>query len=376
MSSDVVYEANIERQVYLWIASRIRSAAHPTETVDININRISAALQYEGVTNLFLDSVDRSDINQFADEELLKKIRDQSKHINARIMALNFSAREIQSVAEKHGIELIWLKGVALSNWLYSRQGLREFDDIDLLCKDRAAAKALGHALEKIGYRTDLNFIQGEICVYEYSAFSPNGRGVCDIHWQLINNALFAKRLSWTEMFEDSVALPELGQRAYRLSAAHALLHACMHWATNQVSQKENRLCWLYDLYRFCSTLTSDDWNNFLDLAISRRLAGVCYAALHSASSVFSFSIPDQVAIGLETCARKEKIKNQALRTWIGFQYANLVEIDDWKMRKQWICEKFIGNRAYLKNQYGADGASLMISLLRRTRHGIRRIFS
>lgn len=300
-------------------------------------------------------------------------------HANAKRATVNnlnllARAREIQVIASAHQIEVIWLKGVALASWLYRNATLREFCDIDLLCATHEDAVALARALEKSAYSIRPKCIAGDLYVYEFAAISVETHVVCDVHWRLVNSVLFAERLSWAELSGAAQSLPLIGEGARGLSATHALLHACMHRAMNLQTGSEGRLCWLYDVHLLCGVLNDRDWQAVQELAIDRRLAGVCLAAVRSAQQVFYTTVPAEVKIGLEAASAREWLRPAWLGNWFYFQCACLCSISKWKDRFRWMQQMLIGDMTHLRERYGADGASDLVVVKRRMRDGISRI--
>ncbi len=293
----------------------------------------------------------------------------------ARALVRASEARRIGQCLHAQGIDHLWLKGAALSTWLYPSAHLRDCADIDVLFETRAAANRAVDALAALGYACPARHIAGDLYVHELLARSDHLGLELDLHWRLSNNALFADRLAWPELRADAQALSALSDGALGLSPVHAFMHACMHWAGNRLLPQSNTLHWLYDLHLLALRFTADEWQQVRGLAQSRRLSGTCLAALDETSSVFGSEIPDDVRIALSGQARSERLRPALLRHWWYFQYATMCELPTWRMRGRWLRQMLIGDRAHLRERYGADGAGDGRVLMRRVIDGVRRLW-
>lgn len=68
-------------------------------------------------------------------------------------MLLQAEIQRLCELLDVNGIQALLLKGTALSHWLYNEPHLRASNDIDILVRDLAQARALAKDLAHVGYR-------------------------------------------------------------------------------------------------------------------------------------------------------------------------------------------------------------------------------
>ena len=105
----------------------------------------------------------------------------------SRSMVLISHFQEVMTALNAVGISVIAMKGIYLSEWLYSEVGLRQFSDIDLLVKPEDGEHALT-VLRDMGYRQAKSELPEDIHVKllpaHYPAMLKNGVSV-EIHTRL-----------------------------------------------------------------------------------------------------------------------------------------------------------------------------------------------
>ena len=119
---------------------------------------------------------------------------------------------------------------------------------------------------------------------------------VVDVHWRVANPQVFAGLLSYEELASDAAPIPALGPGARGIASPAALLLACVHRVAHHFDS--DRLIWLYDIHLIASTLTTAEWTQFVDLAVDRRVAAICWRSLDLAREKFGTAIPVDVSSG------------------------------------------------------------------------------
>ena len=291
-----------------------------------------------------------------------------------RQLLLQSEARRIAAALAAAGIEGLWLKGAALAHWLYPKPQLRPAGDLDLLFASHAEALRAAEVLAPLGYRLPIRHIAGDLYVHELLAVQAEHGLELDLHWRLANSALFSERLQWPELRAAAIAVPELGRDALALAPLHALLHACMHRASNRLGGRADRLIWLYDLHLLAQRLSEAAWMRFVDLAIERRLAEPCLDALRASERDLGTVWRDDGLQRLQAAAEKEWLRSARLSDWTYFQRATWRELPGLRARLRWLRQMLVGDLAHLRERYGGDGETRASRLLgRRLRDGWRR---
>ena len=339
--------------------------------VDLAPESLLDSAQREGVVSLIAERLNAVHITSPAVEGHRQIFVEPTRRETARNLWCQAQCRAITSALGEAGIGALWMKGIALSQWLYTRPNLRDLADIDLLLPDHATTLRAAEVLAPLGYALPNPCIAGDLVVHELLAWSDRAQLELDLHWRLSNDVLFAERLQWQELRDSSVEVPALGTTARGLAPVHALLHACMHRALNYLTGRESRLRWLYDIHLLATRLTSAEWEQLLTHARNRELANACHDGLMATITTFNTPVPDLVLHEFAAAAASEWLECPRLRGWVYFQRAAWRSLPDTRTRMRWLRQLLFPDMAHLRVRYGADGAGRVTILVRRLRDGV-----
>lgn len=332
------------------------------------------AAREEGVVSLVHAALCESVVDGSIPESLLALFADAAREAAARGLWMLGECRRISAALSDAGVQSIWLKGVALAQWLYPQPHLRDFDDIDLLLCSHDETLRAAAAVAPLGYVLPNRYVAGDLVVHELLAFSQHAQLELDLHWGLSNKALFAERLQWDELWADAVPLSTLGEHARGLTLVHALLHAVIHRTLNQLTDRGLRLRWLYDLHLMAGRMSPADWQGFEALAIGRGLAGASHDALDATMSAFHTQVPAGMMRTLAMKAQTEPMQCDRLGSWAYMQWATFRILPGWRTRARWLRQLLIPDMRHLRERYGDEDASDAIVVVRRLRDGLRRL--
>lgn len=153
--------------------------------------------------------------------EVARPLEQHQKRINSNQTALE---NQLLATVEEAGLEGICLKGAALARWLYPTPEQRYRTDLDLMVsRDRVE-----EALDLLG---ELGFGQPKWTIWstQASLLHPHTGLIVDLHWQLSDHPVFHHAFSFTELWANSIPMPERSERIRRLEAPHALAHSVIH---------------------------------------------------------------------------------------------------------------------------------------------------
>lgn len=262
--------------------------------------------------------------------------------------------RSMLARLDQAGIEPLLLKGTHLAYAWYQRPDLRPRHDTDILIPVTAKAAA-AEVLESLGYEASANS-GGELVSYQ-AAFVKHRLGlrlhVVDVHWRIANPQVFAGLLSYEELVRDAIDVPLLAPRARGLSAAHALLLACVHRVAHHFDS--NRLIWLYDIHLLASALSVPEWEQFLTLIEQRRVAAVCRRSLDRAAQRFATNVPSAVRSDarLRTPSAPEASAAYTRpRRVVQDVASDLQALSSWRDRLQLVREHLFPPRQYMREVY------------------------
>jgi hypothetical protein len=305
--------------------------------------------------------------------DIQRAFADAARADVARLMVRQAEARRVLARFAAAGLPVLLLKGSALAYWAYPEPHLRSCADVDLLFASRDQALAAAATLADDGYVVRQPF--GDLATREFLCLRENGgaRAVeLDMHWSLSSAPLFADRLGFEELMAASIALPGLAPGALGLGPVHAVLHACMHRASDLANGGGEKLKWLYDLHLLTAGLDDADWRALSALAADRGLAGVCLDALEEAARLLGTALPDEAVAGLRTASERESLDPRRLRRWSYFQRQNLRALPDWTTRLRWLRQRLFPTADY-RVEVGKDGVGLVGDRIRRALRQLRR---
>lgn len=176
------------------------------------------------------------------------------------------SFRKVAEEFNAVNIPVIALKGIYLSEWLYSDIGLRQFSDIDLLVKEEDGERSLA-ILSGMGYimfdthETEIVKSQNEIV--HYSPMILNGVSI-EIHIKLhIEKEHY--HLPIDELWKNAIHVTISKMPVFALNFNDLLIHLCIHLDKHFRSGHVQFTCFnditnLLDKYK-----TTIDWNDFID---------------------------------------------------------------------------------------------------------------
>ena len=207
-------------------------------------------------------------------------------------------ATVIASLAAVDDAQPLLVKGAALAHSHYPHSWLRPRLDTDILVSPSSTA-SVWEALHALGYERALS-TSGTLVVSQASFTRSDSFGVThalDVHWKIANWQLIARVSSHAELATRSIAVPALGASARAVSAADALLLACLHRATHHRDSEE--LLWIYDIHLIAEGLTDAGWSFIAATARRGRVKAICARGLALAMDYFGSPVPPDVMRGL-----------------------------------------------------------------------------
>lgn len=331
-----------------------------------------AVARAEGVVSLLYARLAAAPSNQVGPGQSLQSLGEAARRETAHSLRVRAECLRISAALESAGIPVLWLKGVALAQWLYPSSHLRDLADADLLFASRADALRAAEVLAPLGFTLPNPHLAGDLVVNQLMAKSRSGLEL-DLHWALGNSPLYARRLHWAEMLAEARPLPTLGSGAMGLSPVHALLHACMHLMVNRLVGQGNRLRWLYDIHLLANRLSAQEWSRVEVLAAERGLAGTCHQALLATRARLDTSPPPSLMDALAGRAKNEPLRCERLGAWHYRQWAEWQSLPSLGQRWRWLRQLLFPDLAHLRGRYATDRAGTFTVFVRRFLDGVRR---
>lgn len=180
---------------------------------------------------------------------------------------------------DRQAIRALVLKGSALVHLIYPEPNLRPACDIDLLV-DPATRPRAEHAILSLGYRL-ANRYNFEA---QYIRRKDNVEHLLDLHWKLSDSPFLSPLFAFEELFDRSIPINGLSISARGLDIIDSLLNACLHLVNHR---DWNHLVWLLDIDLLSRRLTDAEFEEFVDRAIAKQCASVCFEALKRTQEIF-----------------------------------------------------------------------------------------
>ena len=219
------------------------------------------------------------------------------------------------------GIEPILLKGAALSHGVYPWPWLRPRNDDDLLV-DREAFEPAGRVLTELGY---------ESCPanpgWEHTgqglftkAFASGEMHHVDLHWRALIPAAFGSLPGHAALRAAARPLPALGDVAWQVAPALALVMACAHRVAHHAPDEDP--IWLVDTHLLACRLDEAGWDALVGAATAARVAAVCRFELARAAGRLGTIVPAPVgerlgAVRGEPSERHLRARGRLHRLWL-----------------------------------------------------------
>ena len=258
--------------------------------------------------------------------------------------------RAVLQCLHQAGIPVLVLKGAALGQWLYPAPYLRESSDVDLLLASRDDALRAAVALEGLGYA--MAHAPGRF--QHELACHGDGLPDLDLHWALSDWPVLDRLPAFDTLLATSIPLPSLGSGARGLDAPHALLHACVHRASNLAADLGDRLKWLQDLHLLAAMLDRDGgWPSFLAACDQAQACGIAAEGLAATTALFGTPVPSAVSTTLAAGRTHEPLDASRLSDWRYIQKLNFRALPGWGTRLAWIGARLLPPAGHLRALYG-----------------------
>ena len=273
--------------------------------------------------------------------------------------------RDVLTVLDAGSVDVLVLKGVALAHWLYPAPWLRESSDVDLLFASRREAERAALLLDVHGHVVPA---PADRFQHELACHARDGGLALDMHWALSDWPMLDRLPAFAELAQAGLALPELATGARGLDAPHALLHACVHRASNLTAGLGDRLKWLYDLHLLAERLERDGgWPGWLALAERAGACGICAEGLEASMRTFATRVPKDVLRTLAARRGREPLDAARLADWRYIQWRNVRSLP-WSRRLPWLRARLLPSLGHMRALYGGGHTPARLLLLRARR--------
>ena len=211
-------------------------------------------------------------------------------------MSLVSSTIRIFKEFEKQDVQVLFIKGLSLDEWLYGKPGLRAVGDIDLyippsaLPQAFACMKGLGYELAWLPERLKPGSRlakQHRRTIKDHMFTRPGSPVVVELHWRL-SRLQSAFPLDFDDAWQRRTEFQLAGKTIGTLPGDIHANYLCYHGAKHYFS----RLFWLYDIAKLMQR-EDVDWDGILAQAHLLKSEASLGLALVMASEMFHVSMPE-----------------------------------------------------------------------------------
>jgi len=267
----------------------LRSKAAPA----LDWGQLIARAEYERAFPIVADRL--RDASVELPDAVAAQLRSRAMVAEFAIGRLHATLDQVVATFASADIQVILLKGAALSRTRYPSRRLRPMGDLDLLVKPEALRRAY-ELLRAAGWQVRHDpgleeFYDGHH--HLAPMHDPRGAGA---KLELHRDLFFAGHpfaFGAADVWRDAQPAPIAGATAWVPSAEHLLLHCCIHFAWGHLMREG-----AWTTFRDVGVLSRApdlDWERFADAAIAARAATACYWTMLLAHRLMRAEVPAPV---------------------------------------------------------------------------------
>ncbi|MEO7507753.1 MAG: nucleotidyltransferase family protein, partial [Pyrinomonadaceae bacterium] len=298
-------------QLVLVAAARPNLTAEQTEKLrglirqDLDWDRLRDLASWHGMTPLLsrhlldhcVDLLTRGKAEEFAARS--------AQHYRRTIFECAELVRILTGL-QAAGILAVPFKGPVLSAQLYGEAGLREFADLDVLCRPEDATRA-DAVLTNAGYRAEVSLAEGHAKYYMRSEcdrgyLNPDNGVHLELHWA-ITPPYFSFRLWAERLIERAGTIDLCGVAVKAFSAEDLLLVLCV----NGTKEMWEKLEWVGAVSTLLAKEPGISWPRLDALVRQTGSQRILLIGLGLAQDIFDADIPREFseAIGRDLTAQR-----------------------------------------------------------------------
>lgn len=230
------------------------------------------------------------------EDPILTKAKGIYRFMLAKNHMMFHRAVPILKALQEKGIEIIFLKGAALTLLYYKNFALRPQLDIDFLVKPEKAEEAFETLLE-LGWKSEYTFPMKTILKFRHSCgFDAGAERRLDLHWNILSQ--FREQNCDAVFWEKAVPVELNNYSFLALNPTHHLFHNCLHgiqWNTHAPCR------WVADVLTLIKAPTIHiDWDEIIRLAKERRATLPVKEGIVYLNKKFAAGIPIEYIEALE----------------------------------------------------------------------------
>jgi len=274
-------------------------------------------------------------------DEILKAAIQENA---VRSLILSAELIRLQDVFRPQGILAIPYKGPVLAAQAYGDIALREFEDLDIIVRERDLAKA-GEAMTSSGYKPQFPaslLAEGSPSRVpaEFSYFDEARHILVELHTERTMRH-FPVAPSLDDLAERMVSVQVSGHEVRTFSAEDALVMLCVHGSKHFW----DRLSWIADLAELIHAYPHLNWDEVLNRAGSLKAQSMLHSGLLLAEELLETPLPVEVVARMKRDLAASLVAQEARRSLLWPDWPPLDAGRRFQLRRKMVPGVFAGWR-------------------------------
>jgi hypothetical protein len=306
-----------------------------------------ASFAYTAVRHQVAPLLIRAGVSSVLPPVSARRLLDESRRQAVLTELRERELRIVLRALHDDGLRVLLIKGANLSGSCYPESYLRVRDDTDLLIRPGDALRVAA-TLSRLGYERQT--IQTSDVVLGQMMFDRPGAvgAALDVHCRIASSHAAAAAFDFDELMAGAVALPRLGPHALGLGPADALVLACVHQVAHHAGH--DLMLWMYDVHLLIESFDDVQLETFVAMAVRRRLARMCAAAIENAAASFPSVRAELLLARLRGAAGDEPGAAMVEgRRPIDGLLSDLSVLDTWRGRAALVLAHLFPSAAYMR---------------------------
>ena len=228
-----------------------------------------------------------------------ERLKSETRANAVRCLAFSAELIRIMDALDSRGIPAIPYKGSVIAAQAYADITLREFEDLDIVLRQRDLESA-HDAIQALGYQPRFPWIhtrsvQASLIPGEYNYSSAERRTMLELHTELTLRH-FPSMPDLDDFLRRTVKVDVGGHAVRTFSPEDALVVLCVHGAKDFWQ----KLIWVADIAELVRSYPELDWNQVAQRAGALRAERMLYFGLALASDLLDTKLPPEIVAQVE----------------------------------------------------------------------------
>jgi hypothetical protein len=278
----------------------------------------------------------------------MQRVSEANRANTLRCLSLTAALVQILRLFRSEGIVALPYKGPVLAAQAYGDVLLRQFDDVDIIVRDREMAKAHGVML-RLGYSPRFPGpmspdLDSPLVPGEYKYYSEARRAIVELHTeQTLRHFPVAPHLD--EFSSRGVTVNLGGHDVHTFSPEDALLAICVHGSKDFWA----RIAWIADVSELIQSQPRLDWKGISARAEVLQVQRMLHVGLILAARILDATLPEEIAGKVKADRHAEEIAMELERSQLDSDAPTMGALERFRLRRRLVPGFFDGWRYALR---------------------------